>query len=200
MLVLKSFFRKKNNFLYLIINLLVFMLISILLICNEYLLCQFDLEYKDAKIVVISDKELSLNSKIYYIDDVKKDDNKYYHEVKFYHWFDYQEKMNSLTEDINDDDIDIIPEFNTSDNKRIEQMLQLFNYALIIIIVGYIIFIVIVLFNVIFDNKHSITLLRYLGFKDIIIGLFFLLEVLSLFLIPLSIVYIIFKLIMILLF
>lgn len=200
MLILKSFFRKKNTLSYLIINSLVFILIFILLICNEYFLCQFDLEYKDAKIIVISNEKISLNSKIYYLDDIKEINDMFYHEIKLYHWYNYQNKIKILTDDLKDRNVDIIPDFNTSNNKKIEQIMTIFNYTMKTILIGYGIFIVIVLINIISDNKPGFLLLKYLGFKDFKINGYFLLEMIGLFLMPFIFIFLLYQFISMIMF
>lgn len=200
MLILKSFFRKKNTLSYLIINSLVFILIFILLICNEYFLCQFDLEYKDAKIIVISNEKISLNSKIYYLDDIKEINDMFYHEIKLYHWYNYQNKIKILTDDLKDGNVDIIPDFNTSNNKKIEQIMTIFNYTMKTILIGYGIFIVIVLINIISDNKPGFLLLKYLGFKDFKINGYFLLEMIGLFLMPFIFIFLLYQFISMIMF
>ena len=200
MLVFKSFFRKKNTLSYLLINFLVFTLIAVLLIFNEYFLCKFDLEYKNAKINVTSKEKLNLKSNIYYVSDESNNNGMYYYEIKLYHWFDYNKKLEILNKDLENKYEDMILDFSTSNNDKITQIITIYHYAMIIIIIGYIIFIIIAAFNLISDSKTHISLLKYLGFRNLRIHMYTLLETLSLFLIPFSIIYIIYKIIMLIMF
>lgn len=189
MLVIKSFFRRKETKIYLLIFFFIFFVFNLLFCFREYMLNDYDKNFSNSYFYFSSNNStLELKSDLYYVD--KYEDGIYYINCK--HWYYYADAYHELYNDIKDLNVEINENIEIVDKDNIEMFITLFIFISIILVIGFLVVFVIMIFNIKEDIRYSNKMLNYLGFSKFkVLGLS-IINVLLLTLIPLIINLVIF--------
>lgn len=186
MLICRSFFRRKNIKIYMLLIFFVYLIFNVLICFKEYALNRYDKYYEGSYFFIDTKQDLSLefsNNKYFYLD--RREENQYY--IKCYHWFYMIDAYSELYNIIDKYDLEIEEVINDVDNSLIIKIMTMYDFIMKVLIVVYCMILLIMLWNIRLDFIHTNCLLRLLGFSNIKIYFYNIVNILLLNMVPLLI-------------